>query len=137
MISKELLSAVLGKEVTLITNDMEWVEENNGEDMGKNDVFISFLQTGFDSYQIVNIYELAHKVKEWAKDKGYLLLSGIYTFNGKYDSHSCLINQNFSYEDDGEFIKRDESCLEGFDGYTTEPEAIFKAGEWVLEQESR
>ena len=56
MISKELLSEVLGINITHTSmckgdNDLFFVEEKGG--------------------RYINIYELAHKCKEWALSKGY------------------------------------------------------------------
>lgn len=119
MISKELLSAVLGIEIANVKNMI-------GSDLCFNNK---------EHGEVINIYELANKCKEWAKNKGYYLLSGIYTYNDKTDgTYDCLINQNFSYEDDGCHISRGESCLKSFNGFNTEPEAIFEACEWILSQ---
>lgn len=128
MISKELLSEVLGKTV-----DIVYTKDHVGND------FKTFIRPRYgDFLDEINIYELAHKCKEWAKNKGYYLLSGIYTYNDKTDgTYDCLINQNFTYEDDGCHITRSESCLESFNGFGTEPEAIFRATQWILDNKDK
>ena len=69
-------------------------------------------------YHYVNIYELAHKVKEWAFRQGYYMSSGI-SFN------TNLWWANATPKIGG------ETRLETFDA-DNEPEAIFQAGEWIL-----
>lgn len=61
----------------------------------------------------INIYELAHKCKEWAMDKGYYTESGL---TGKLAQ--CLVVGVKHFLAD------------------TEPEAIFKACEWILKQKA-
>ena len=68
----------------------------------------------------INIYELAHKCKEWAFSKGY-----------EVNCQRTLGYENWvvevvSEEEYVEFIK---------DDVPTEPEAIFAACEWVLENQ--
>ena len=103
MISEELLSEVLGikKEVMSIA-----IRENN----------IIPCNQGIPIATPINIYELAHRCKEWALKSGYQL-------------HSAMRNGAFSiciliYEEDGS--KQHFKSV-------TEPEAIFKACEWLLE----
>ena len=64
----------------------------------------------------INIHELAHKVKEWALGKGYTTASQI---------TMCKTAVAWIMLDNGE-----ELILEA----DTEPEAIFKAGEHILEE---
>lgn len=111
MISKELLSEVLDID---ITDDGYFVISDDNR-------FISIFQdnSDFEPDFKFNIYELAHKCKEWAKSKGYYILSG-------YDESSipeAIINHTYS----GAGCYCEES-LEA----ETEPEAIFKACQWVL-----
>lgn len=95
MITKELLSAVFDKPVTLLRVE-------NG-----NEYYATVVHT---EHGTINIYELANKCKEWAFIQGYALNSN---FRGYCDI--C-----------------DTGFLEGFEA-ETEPEAIFKACEWILE----
>ena len=64
-------------------------------------------------YNIVNIHELAHKCKEWAFDRGYTIWS---TYQGYITLKPLNDSYGIEFEED------------------TEPEAIFKACEWILEQ---
>jgi len=94
MISKELLSEILGEEVK--------------EVYGEQSYMLCYLSS--DIYAI-NIYELAHKCKMWAKKQGYWLYSSI---------DVCDIwEENINIKNVQE---------------TNEPEAIFKACEWIREQ---
>ena len=60
----------------------------------------------------INVYELAHKCKEWAKDKKYPISSLV---------GSQCNNCQFPESSSGAVFYGD-----------TEPEAIFKACEWIL-----
>ena len=79
----------------------------------------------------INIYELAHRCKEWAYRKGYSLISGVFIVaddngNAVFDYfNSCLIN----------YIEKEnrKQVLNNFKS-DTELEAIFKACEWIIEQ---
>lgn len=64
----------------------------------------------------INIYELAHRCKEWALDLGYILYSNVYRGECYIDSRS------FSDNTPVKFLSE------------SEPEAIFKACEWILKQ---
>lgn len=106
MISKELLSEVLGYKISkAYIEDTQSVKYLN--------VFLDGDDTGI--YDSINIHELAHKCKEWAYKQGFLLNSD----SLGYCLHGC-------YEED--IIKVDQEWKSD-----TEPEAIFKACEWILE----
>ena len=70
MISKELLSAVLKTAIDNCKVDGVWCIYNYIDDE-ENDKW---------GYSSINVYELAHKVKEWAFRQGYYMSSGI-SFN--------------------------------------------------------
>ena len=102
MISKELLSEVLGEKVRSVhgafNNIHFWVEDD-------------------EKCYTINIHELAFKVKEWAMDNMYSVKSELFRNGRGFASLEArtagLENKNFEAE--------------------TEPEAIFKAGQWILE----
>lgn len=108
MISRELLSEVLGTK----TIQMNPILENNN--------MVGYLVYGSQdtitqirsNHKQINIYELAHKCKEWALKKGYILHSSLSTFTvmDKQDGISYYGN-----------------------GFDNEPEAIFKACQWILD----
>jgi len=113
MISKQLLSEVFKKDVIgIIINPKEDLT------LGKNEISIFF-----DGYkQKWNIYELAHKCKEWALSKGYELHSKL-----QYDNKGMCNIEKFE-------AKAGMSCRQIIK-YTysdSEIEAIFKACEWIL-----
>lgn len=121
--SKELLSDVFNKEVLIISDDTEWVEEKMGESLRANDICIIFAQTDYNPYIILDKHALAHKVKEWAFEQGYELFSKILS-NDHQIRGNCLV---LRVESDPETVLKIENA-------DTEPEAIFEAGEWILSQ---
>jgi hypothetical protein len=115
MINKELLSEVLEINVTY------------SEQM-KNNIFRYYFNIGIggDLFEEINIYELAHKCKEWATP-----------LNSKYylDIHVDGISQTTHIRKYSIDIM-DMNSMDAIISFeaTTEPEAIFKACEWILQQ---
>ena len=112
MISKELLSKVLGYEVKEVLGMLE---------NSANKTILSYIFEDAslnEGKRIINIYELAHKCKEWAK--AYTLVSAYYFENGEEGAWCCLHKNLCST--DGETFHADN-----------EPEAIFKACQWILD----
>lgn len=119
LISKELLSEVLGHKIWKILNcnigTLRYCIYPNKRDEPSEYTFP------------INIHELAYKCKEWALNKGYRLLSG---FDEKeYENspdieYSCIVNH----------IYCEGGCRSdnNFNSYS-EPEAIFKACQWILD----
>ena len=104
MISKELLSEVLGYKVEL-------VKSNNGTTLYFNK---------YENGDYINIHELAHKCKEWAVLKGYEIETKLYAIGTEiYSSANISYGRNM-----GKYIDTIT---------TTEPEAIFKACQWILD----
>lgn len=121
MISKELLSEVLNIENERISRTVDKFCFPN-----TNTIAVQYYMT--DGWQHINIYELAHKCKEWAYKKEYALtpmndfgFGNKDTDNFKSYWTSCYINLRPS---NGTHLY----CVE----MTSEPEAIFKACEWIL-----
>ena len=115
MISKELLSEIC---------------QTNLMSLGKlevvgSDICLYDCSMQPDIYMCWNIYELAHKCKEWAYIQGYVLFSKI-RLNSSYASCYFDIMGIHDYEDDFHNDFRAE----------TEPDAIFKACEWILDRNS-
>ena len=116
MISKELLSVVLGIPLPHI----RYNDTTNLYEIFKEDLFNwSDGSYGRWSNLEVNIYELAHECKEWAISKEWILhevrnlKEYIIYFGGDYREPS----DDFRAE--------------------TEPEAIFKACQWILDKDSK
>ncbi len=117
IISKKLLSDVLGENVTEVYEI--------GSNPNFNDNTILFKIRGYGDICTVNIHELAHKCKEWVS--GWWISSGT-TVNSYYCALQYL----------------DKECNECGEPYIdevffgdTEPEAIFKACQWILDKESK
>lgn len=109
MISKELLSEVLDCNIYEILPESEII--------GSPKVIQYRTKNSFIPFDYINIYELANKCKEWAHT--YKL--SVRSFNG-YGGWFCTI----SSWDDSTFKSKEFNA-------TTEPEAIFKACQWILE----
>ena len=110
IISKELLSEVLNQTVEEIHNTKS-VELRYIVSMG--------------GYWYINIYELAHKCKEWAYKRIEQLV---------WDEHNKVIYINIYGSDvvaEGGFTY--DKSIEA----NTEPEAIFKACQWILDNKEK
>jgi hypothetical protein len=113
MISKELLSEVLGLKVWRVLGSTEnilryCIYPNKGDEPSE--------------YMFpINIYELAHKCKEWADNTGYILNTSIY---------DCIPFINITNKNN----PINNICWPNICEYKSEPEAIFKACEWILKQ---
>ena len=107
--SKELLSEVLRVNVKFIEFDIETIKRRIHGSVRDNDIYYHDGKLKF-----INIYELAHKCKEWAYSKGYDIYSD---YNG---ADVCNICSNYS--------------IAPFHHNVTEKEAIFKACEWIMEK---
>jgi len=115
IISKELLSEVLWVEVIKF-DDGKYQYPNN--DMSK----VYYMVNGtFGVYSSINIYELAHKCKEWAWKKGYEINSKAECNKDDDRCGNACIYKCYGYDIIGSF------------GANSEPEAIFKASQWVLD----
>ena len=130
MISKELLSEVMKKEVKYVESNLCYFEEFSSCMQG-----ITFKGTSHREYW--NIYELAHKCKEWALSQGFSLSSskpivandeGNQVFNYWWCAYLHEINKE-SFE---------APLMVTFNNFNseTEPEAIFKACQWILENKN-
>ena len=115
-ISKKLLSEVLE------------INENLISDASIDEFECRYYDVEDDKYYSCNIYELAHKCKEWALSKGYILMSKPRTSSSFATCVFCK-NGKCNYEDD---LWNDFRA-------DTEPEAIFKACQWIMNklQESK
>lgn len=114
MISKELLSEVLNKTVGVV-----YTEDSQGNS------FTNFVRPRFgDFVDEINIYELAHKCKEWATEYGYSIATGNrLDGTNKYDV--LCIHKDEDIECSGAIFFNEI--------VDTEPEAIFKACQWILD----
>lgn len=105
MIGKELLSAVFSSLTLLEILD------------GRIDDNVYYKVKEVYILQSINIHELAHKVKEWAINKNFTLMSSLDIEGG-----DCKLS----------FITIEGVIHKSFIA-DTEPEAIFKAGQWILD----
>ena len=127
MISKELLSEVLGvKVLSLYTHaSAEHIgycfDESCGNDISRQ--------------MEINIYELAHKCKEWAYNLNMPLMSGYYNdkkYSDKDDKNEYKIYCIVKMYEYSSRIWIGTIWHEIFNA-DTEPEAIFEACQWILE----
>ncbi len=105
MISEKLVNKVLGIHI----NNIQIHDLHNKE----NELNINGVQ--------YNIHELAHKCKEWAKTKGFYIQSYI-PMVGDVDGGVV-----FGHSTSSKIVEKHRFA-------DTEPEAIFKACEWILNQ---
>jgi len=129
MISKGLLGEVLGFKV-------ETIEPKKGVDLDYYDIESTYIQAlgvkqdGYGSFNVydgvvnINIYELAHKCKEWVfKTTEYSFSSGISrtihaACKNKIGDGVVMLGGKFFFAD-------------------SEPEAIFKACQWILDNKDK
>jgi hypothetical protein len=111
VISKELLSEVLEEEV--------------GSFEIKNNALIYTIKLCF-GYKTINIYELAHKCKEWAWDNGYSI-----TIKRYKDGYQCILDFEFTFNLSNSNKTGHIRNWTGIVNSNTEPEAIFNACQWI------
>ena len=111
MISKELLSEVLNLNIT-------YIERCNNSIIYKISVY--------DREEEVNIYELAHKCKEWAYSQGYIISSGLTPVLGvNKDGWAEVFSSSTPLDGKLHTFKQ-----------LSEPEAVFKACEWIFKEQN-
>ena len=110
MISKELLSAVLGLHCGI-------------KSIKNSEVIYWFDCIGEIREHSINIYELAHKCKEWAVIRQFYNVASLLDYTG----YTCIIRQ-----DPMTFLNTELRFRAG-----TEPEAIFRACQWILNKDSK
>lgn len=103
MISKELLSEVLNLNIT-------YIERCNNSIIYKISVY--------DREEEINIYELAHKCKEWVLKQGYRIII----------NYSKDIKVGIRILKSGKYVYSNEN--------KSEVEAIVKACEWMLKEQN-
>ena len=115
MISEELLSEVLGKPVYML----ELVLDKR--------YIIIYHDNGVMNTSNISIYELAHKCKEWAWVCDNIRLESGRRYGTSATEYNCCISvyNGHKYYFDGEY----KNFIAD-----TEPEAIFKATQWILER---
>jgi hypothetical protein len=118
MISKELLSKVLG--LTTICSNMWWYEGNTLVYHWKGNSML-----WFEHRSRINIHELAHKCKEWA----VMLRPNKHALSSypRWSNHRDYPETNGNY-----YICQHLVTGAQFEA-ETEPEAIFKACQWILD----
>ena len=109
MISKELLSEVLGKDA------YPYDYAQNGRVLR-----YAFFES-INRKRYINIYELAYKCKEWAYKQGFVILSGHSAYSIGLFFCSCKGWLSENYDKQIEI------------NHKTEPEAIFQACQWILD----
>ena len=111
MISKELLTAIREDNYTVV--DIDYFYEIEDKKIGYS--------LDNEQWYYINIYELAHKCKEWTiKYSGWTLQS----YTNERGSGICRIKVG-----DGQEINKLIA--------SSEPEAIFRACQWILNKDSK
>lgn len=124
MISKELLNEVLEEEVLSVRPYI------SDDPFYKNVIMWECRKNTMEYYDTINIYELAHKCKEWAFSLGCELSSFKANYSGYWFSTIKFVDViarpiSFKFVD---VMARPISF-----NSNKEPEAIFKACQWILD----
>lgn len=128
MISKLLISEVLLKNVEYVLFDTQRIKDKINGAIRDSEVAVYF-----DSkWHYINIYELAHKCKEFAETKGYSIMSRPKSLNQKSFKARAFVILDEEYK-----MCTFRLNVLNFEEYQyeadTEPEAIFKACQWILD----
>ena len=118
MISKKILEAVLGYKVKLMPKNTSL------NPRGVDIVYmldINYPKASKIKVKSINLYELAHKCKEWVLDEGYWITIGIGA------TTQLVLTSKGTTILDSELYRIEDKDL-------TEHEAVFKACEWILKQ---
>ena len=118
MISKELLSEVLGVSVLDIVNDRYTPSNTLQFEIKKR-----MLDNSGIAVREINIYELAHECKVYAAERSYSLESSVHMKPKRSSVAGCQVHWRYESED-----------LPYFEA-DSEPEAVLKAFAWVLSNE--
>ena len=127
MISKELLSKVLDNEVPYQVKVHKIIIKNNSLNY-----FYNSKDSGgglFEANEYINIYELAHKCKEWAVN-----LSPNKHALSSYPRWGDI--RNYKKTNGSYYICQHLVSGVQFEA-ETEPEAIFRACQWILDKDSK
>lgn len=125
-ISKELLGEVLGIR-TIIMNPI--LEPGNR---------VGYLVYGsqntpqevYNNHKQINIYELAHKCKEWAMNKGFQIISGPSDEQAHRKQDEKAYAKVLWYEGEGTHREYKDMYFMA----NTEIEAVIKASEYILKE---
>lgn len=125
MITKELLSEMLGCEIRSIIVDKNMIKYYGEVHL-------------INEPASINIYELAHKCKEWAfeTDGIQIIHARKYGYGVgvvKYFSSIEVYNGHYLYDPSDELGTSTQVSFET----ETEPEAIFKACQWILDNRDK
>ena len=118
MISKKLLSKVFNEKVLSYNV------------INKTEIIVQFVEHD----EVINIHELAHKCKEWAYIKGYLLKGHLFeiTVLEMYEGFSLaspLLTLDVISKDNKYYTEEEKRMFP-----QSEPEAIFEACDYILNE---
>lgn len=127
--SKELLSEVLDNEVPYQVKVHKIIIKNNSLNY-----FYNSKDSGsglFEANEYINIYELASKCKVWATENKYTILTEDMHPNGYF---AYVLSNKESIENYGYLCEH--KVIKDIPHNKTEPEAIFAACQWILDNRS-
>ena len=129
MISKELLSEVLNIEIVSYQMKQKNILAYEYNKVSKN-------QWSGKTFcnRSINIYELAHKCKEWALDNRWIISTMPMLTEKKWRNTSVRLSHFYSA---GKDRYLDGIYHNGRIEADTETEAIFKACQWILDKDSK
>lgn len=114
IISKELLSEVLGEDIENIQSKL----------ILNNQVMEYSIRRG-QKVNFINIHEVAHMCKEWARSTNNEITPYKTIYDKPYEAH---VNQSWDCDNNGSepYSVSDYKCMAD-----SEPEAIIKATQWL------
>lgn len=132
MISKELLSEVLGLDVYEDDKKFsELLKINSISDNVNYDIrFLKDIENGWTEAignRWINTHELAHKCKEWALRNNFCIISATFTSEEDDIEENLIKDVNYAWAE----LHNEDKLFRA----DTEPKAIFKACQWILEKQ--
>ena len=118
--SKELLTAIRNDKYIVIDIDTSDIADSK----------IGYLLDN-NQWYFINIYELAHKCKEWATENKYTILTEDMHPNGYF---AYVLSNKESIENYGYLCEH--KVIKDIPHNKTEPEAIFAACQWIIDNRS-
>jgi hypothetical protein len=131
MISKELLDKVM--HIDLLRHDTKYKYVDASGKISDSSIILNYkTSSGALKGYVLNIYELAHKCKKWANNLGFNIITEKVKANGYF---SYVVKTDKALEDFG-YMQQIE--VVNYNPHNkTEPEAIFKACEWILSKQQK
>ena len=124
IISKELLSEVLVEDINDIVND-----KTTPKNLFQYEIKKIMLDGSNVAYREINIHELAFKCKEWALRNNFCIISATFTSEEDDIEENLIKDVNYAWAE----LHNEDKLFRA----DTEPKAIFKACQWILDNKDK